>query len=75
MEDADTPPTQPAHFLVPPTKIPRTALAVATPEPPREPRDLAVSRRLSFTAFLSDVFNTFDAVADAVAAGLGLRDR
>ncbi|HEY4307321.1 MAG TPA: hypothetical protein VGM82_22810 [Gemmatimonadaceae bacterium] len=73
MKDADTPPTQPADFLVPPTKIPRTALAVATPPPPREPR--VPDTHLTFSGVVNEVFDKVDAVADAIAAGLGLRPR
>ena len=77
MEDADTPRTQSSGFLVPPTKVPRTALAVATPPPPRGPRALRGSRsRLSLPGFFTEMlFNALDDVADAVAAGLGLRHR
>ena len=73
MEDADTPPTQSSGFLVPPTKTPRTALATATPPPPREPR--IVRRRGRFATFADALFNAVDDVADAIAAGLGLRHR
>jgi hypothetical protein len=77
MEDDDTPPTQPSGFLVPPTKIPITALAVATPPPPREPRRARVDRsRLSLPGFFAEMlFNALDDVADAVAVGLRLRHR
>jgi hypothetical protein len=77
MEDSDTPPTQPSGFLVPPTKIPRTALAVATPPPPREPRRVRGGRsRLSPGGFFAEMlFNALDDVADAIAVGLGLRHR
>lgn len=76
MDDADTPPTQPSGFLVPPTKVPRTALAVATPPPPG-PRIVRGSRsRLSLPGFFTEMlFNALDDVADAVAVGLGLRHR
>ena len=77
MEDADTPPTQSSGFLVPPTKIPGTALATATPPPPREPRIVRRSRnRLSVLGSFADaVLDAVDDVADAVAVGLRLRDR
>ena len=74
MDDADTPPTQSADFLVPPTKIPRTALAVATPPPPREPRNVRQTP-VSFAGLVTEVLDKVDAVADAVATGLGLRNR
>jgi hypothetical protein len=75
MDDADTPLTQSSGFLVPPTKIPGTALATATPPPPRGPR--IVRRRNRFAFFADAVLDAVDEVADAIAAGLGfgLRDR
>ena len=77
MEDADTPPTQSSGFLVPPTNIPGTALATATPPPPRDPRvTLRTPSRLSVVGFFAEVLlDAVDDVADAVAAGLRLRDR
>jgi hypothetical protein len=78
MEDADSPspPTQPSGFLVPPTKTPRTALATATPPPPREPSIVRSRGRRSAIGFVAKVFfDAVDDVADAIAAGLGLRDR
>jgi len=73
MEDADIPPTQPSGALVPPTKIPRTAVATATPEPPnrnvrRESRELT-----GFRGLVARALNVVDSLADNVAAGLGLR--
>jgi hypothetical protein len=80
MDDADnpSPPTQPGAFLVPPTKITRTALAVATPPPPppsrraqRTPRG-----RMNVAQFFATlIFDSVDDVADAVADSLGLRRR
>ncbi len=77
MEDVDTPSTQSSGFLVPPTKIPGTALATATPPPPRDPRVvLRTSSRLSVASFFTEMLlNAVDDVADAVAVGLRLRDR
>jgi hypothetical protein len=77
MDDADTPPTQSSGFLVPPTKIPGTAVATATPPPPREPRHVRRSRSgLSVVgAFADKLLDVVDDVADAVAVGLRLRDR
>lgn len=74
-EDGFTPPTQPSGELVPPPKIPGTAVAAATPAPiPPHParawasRDPSVIRR-----FISRTLDAVDNVADAVAEGLGLR--
>lgn len=79
MDDADnlSPPAQSSGFLVPPTKIPGTALATATPPPPREPRIVRRSQSgLSFIGvFAEKLLDAVDDVADAVAVGLGLRNR
>lgn len=74
MEDADTPPTQPSGSIIPPTKIPRTALAVATPPPPPNAgARRTVVRENAFFHLLSRALDAVDGVADSVAAGLGLR--
>jgi hypothetical protein len=76
MDDADTPSTQSSGFLVPPTKIPRTALAVATPPPPPGARVRRAPRRRTPFAGVADVIlDAVDGVADVVATGLGLRPR
>jgi hypothetical protein len=73
MEDF-TPPTQPSDDLVPPPKVPGTAIATSAPEPPRPPRhprslrDPNPIRRL-----LTGALDLVDDLADAVAGGLGLR--
>lgn len=74
-EDGFTPPTQPSGELVPPPKIPGTAVAAATPAPlpPRRTRD-SVSRNPNvIRQFISRTLDAVDNVADAVAEGLGLR--
>jgi hypothetical protein len=74
MDDAETPPTQPAGALVPPTKVPGTAVATATPEPPnRHARHPEHYERSAFRRWLSRTLNAVDQLADSVAAGLGLR--
>lgn len=78
MDDDVTPPTQPSGFLVPPTKIPRTALAIATPPPPREPREpralMVTGSRMNVAQFFANlILDSVDDVADAVAGTLGLR--
>jgi len=77
MEDDPTPPTQPFGDLVPPPKVPPTALALASPAPlPHRPSsspelyDASALQRL-----IAQTFDFVDNIADAVAAGLGLRDR
>jgi hypothetical protein len=75
MEDY-TPPTQPFGALVPPTKVPGTAVATASPaplphRPSRQSRSLndpnAVRRLLNVT------LDAVDDLADTLAEGLGLR--
>jgi hypothetical protein len=77
MDEEDfTPPTEPFGALVPPPKLPPTALALASPAPlrPRQP-----SRKPLFTGgfeqFLSRTLDMVDDFADTVAEGLGLRPR
>ena len=74
MEDY-TPPTQPSGALVPPTKLPPTAVATASPAPllPRQPRSLTESNPI--TRFVRQTLDVVDEFADAVAEGLGLRPR
>ena len=75
MEDADfTPPTEPSGALVPPTKGPRTALAVATPPPPpnRGIRRTLVRGNV-FQRLVARTLDAVDEIADTVAAGLGFR--
>jgi hypothetical protein len=75
-DDGFTPPTQPFGDLVPPPKIPGTAIAAATPAPvpPRHGRDSASIRESNvIRRFVARTLDAVDTVADAVAEGLGLR--
>ena len=74
MEDY-TPPTQPSGALVPPTKLPPTAVALASPAPlpHRHPRSFTHSNPI--TRFVGQTLDVVDEFADAVAEGLGLRPR
>ena len=75
MDDDFVPPTQPSGSLVPPRKIPGTAVGIATPPPPR-PESLDETARTGFLRrMLKLTFDSVDNFADAVAAGLGLRHR
>ena len=74
-EDDFTPPTQPSGELVPPPKIPGTAVAAATPAPipPRHARDSLRHDPNVIRRFIARTLDAVDNVADAVAEGLGLR--
>ena len=68
-----TPETQPDGSLVPPPRVPPTALATMTPEPPRPDRDdLAVTRRRS-AVLLAGVLDQLDRLGDRIAGAVGLR--
>jgi hypothetical protein len=72
MED-HTPPTQPDGSMMPPPKIPGTAIAVATPPPPRRDENDLVETMSGFGRFIDRTLGAVDRVADVVASGLGLR--
>ena len=76
-DDTPIPATQPTGDLVPPPKVPPTALALASPAPlphrrpsPPDLFDASALQRAIALAF--DIVDTF---ADTVAEGLGLRGR
>jgi hypothetical protein len=74
MDDFEQPPTQPYGSLVPPTKVPGTALALATPPPPpRRSTRRTMAHTGFFTQLISRTLDVVDDLADNVAAGLGLR--
>ena len=74
MEDANIPPTQPFGALVPPTKVPGTAVATATPPPPpNHPASRTLRQTSLFRRLLGRTLDVVDEFADSVAAGLGLR--
>jgi len=77
MEDDPTPPTQPFGDLVPPPKVPPTALALASPAPlpHRRPSSPELFDASALQRLIAQTFDFVDNIADTVAAGLGLRDR
>jgi hypothetical protein len=76
MDDEFIPPTQPFGALVPPPKIPGTAIAAATPAPvPRRPSRERSLRRGGFWRLFERTLDAVDEVADQIALGLGLRHR
>ena len=75
----DTPLPDPSGSLLPPTRHPPTALAIATPPPPRRPRSISDrlqsdprARRLVDNA-VEFVFDRADAIGDGIAKLFGLR--
>ena len=81
MESEQTPLPETAGSLLPPTRHPPTALAVATPPPPRRPRSpldrfQADPRTRRFVDSAIDlVFDRADALADGIATLFGLRPK
>ena len=78
MEDDDpTPPTQPFGDLVPPPKVPPTALALASPAPlpHRRPSSPDLYDASTLQRLIAQTFDFVDSIADTVAEGLGLRGR
>jgi hypothetical protein len=75
MEDeTPTPPTQPSGALVPPTRLPPTALAtLPAPLPHRRPTPRAYAELRGFQRFFARAFDAVDELADTVAENLGLR--
>ena len=77
----DAPLPEPSGSLLPPTRHPPTALAVATPPPPRRPRSPLErlqadprTRRLVDNA-ITFVFDRADAIGDGIAKIFGLRPK
>lgn len=80
MSDVDpTPRPEPRGDLLPPTRRPPTALAVATPPPPPRPRALPRPRRTGLLATLragvDAALDAADAVGDAIREAIGLDRR
>ncbi len=76
--DPPTPPTQPFGALVPPPKVPGTAVAAATPapQPQRSPRErFGLRGRGGLWGLVERTLDAVDEVADQIAFGLGLRHR
>jgi len=75
--DERIPDTQPSGALVPPPRIPPTAVATAAPMPPRPPRPHRPSLRRNpltgLRTLVDTVLDELDSVGDRVAAALGLR--
>lgn len=77
MEDDPTPPTDPFGELVPPPKVPPTALALASPAPlpHRRPSAPDLYDASALQRLITQTLDLVDSIADTVAEGLGLRGR
>ena len=82
-EPEGIPPTDPAGALVPPPKVPGTALAAAAEPPPpervrvesREERRLVIGGKFDLIATVNRVLDTLDVVGDTIAHVTGIRAR
>jgi len=75
MDEDITPPTEPSGALVPPDKVPPTAVGAATPAPvPQRPgRQPYMIAQTPLARAITRTLDAVDELADAVAQGLGLR--
>jgi hypothetical protein len=75
MDDDRIPETQPSGALVPPPRVPPTAVATAAPLPPRRPIPPRPPASLgaSLRGFLSAALDRLDALGDRIADAAGLR--
>lgn len=73
-DDERSPESRPSGALVPPPHLPSTALAAATPLPPRQwGADDTRAARDFFARVLRTTFDALDNVGDSIAAAVGLR--
>ena len=77
MTEDFSPVPEPSGALVPPRRVPPTAVATATPPPPRPSRPVRTVRRTGpFEALrrgVNAVLDAADTAADAIAGAIGLR--
>ena len=74
--DDRIPETQTSGALVPPPRVPPTAVATSAPLPPREPRRHATSAhttRSRSVELFATAFDALDRIGDRIADALGLR--
>ena len=67
-----TPDTQPDGAMTPPPRVPPTAVATMTPQPPRKPTPKS-TRAGGLIALLDRALDALDAVAERIANAVGLR--
>jgi hypothetical protein len=74
IDDERIPDPEPSGALVPPPHLPSTALAAATPLPPRrwDDDDVIVARDF-FARVVRSTFDALDNVGDSIANAIGLR--
>jgi hypothetical protein len=73
--DDRIPETQPSGALVPPPRVPPTAVATSAPLPPRGPGGHAArvhSSRTGAGAFLAAALDELDRLGDGIAGALGI---
>jgi hypothetical protein len=70
--DDRIPETQPSGALVPPPRMPPTAIATSAPLPPR-PRSSTTVRSSGASALLSTALDELDRLGDRLAGALGIR--
>lgn len=74
MDDSDlTPPTQPSGALIPPTRLPPTAVAAVPAPLPHQPTQKALRDASPLRRFIRQTLNAVDDAADTVADLLDLR--
>jgi hypothetical protein len=71
--DESLPETQPEGSLVPPPRVPPTAVATAAPLPPSSPRLSLATRRSGVFAMVNRALDQLDTLADRIADAVGLR--
>ena len=64
------PDTQTAGALIPPPRVPPTAVATSAPLPPRSPRSRHSTRGIDL---MDRALDQLDAIADRIAQAVGLR--
>ena len=73
-DDERIPESQPSVALVPPPRVPSTALAAAAPLPPRQwDADDTRAARDFFARVVRTTFDALDNVGDSIAVAIGLR--
>jgi hypothetical protein len=74
IDDERIPESQPSNALVPPPHLPSTALAAASPLPPRQwGVDDTIVARDFFARVVRTTLDALDDVGDSIATAIGLR--